>query len=96
MTTGFASAATAGPDDLLTVDLTGVGFLGATGLTALVNGTAAAAGGDLCVVARTRVVLLPVLLSVLLSLTVTGLDRVFDISPGLANALLGAGAGSDG
>jgi hypothetical protein len=33
---------------------------------------------------------------VLLPLTITGLDHVFDIYPELADALLGPGAGSDG
>ncbi|HEX6356714.1 STAS domain-containing protein [Actinophytocola sp.] len=67
----------AGPP--LVVDLTDVGFFGAAGLTVLVTVRAAAvtAGTRLCVVAHTRVVLLP--------LTITGLDRVFDIYPDLAD-----------
>ena len=72
------------------VDLTDVGFLGAAGLTVLVNArqTAVAAGITLCLVASTRPVLLPV--------TITGLDDVFDISPNLTHALLRAGCGPDG
>lgn len=59
----------------VTVDLTGVSFLSAAGLTVLVNikRTAVAAGSSLRLVARTRVVLLP--------LTITGLDGEFDIYP---------------
>ena len=72
------------------VDLTGVGFLAAAGLTVLVDArqTAVAAGITLCLVASTRPVLLP--------LTITGLDGVFGISPNLTHALLRAGSGPDG
>jgi anti-sigma B factor antagonist len=72
------------------VDLTKVGFLGAAGLTALLTArqAATAAGITLCVVAHTRPVLLP--------LTITGLDGVFDIYPDLAQALLRSGCGPDG
>ena len=72
------------------VDLTGVGFLAAAGLTVLMNAreAAVAAGVTLCLVASTRPVLLP--------LTITGLDEVFDISPNLTHALLRAGCGPDG
>lgn len=65
---------------LVTVDLTAVSFLSAAGLTALVNvkHAAAAAGSNLCLVARTRVVLLP--------LTITDLAGEFDIYPALADA----------
>jgi anti-anti-sigma factor len=72
------------------VDLTGVGFFAAAGLTVLVNArqAAVAAGITLGLVASTRPVLLP--------LTITGLDEVFDISPNLTNALLRAGCGPDG
>jgi anti-anti-sigma factor len=71
------------------VDLNEVGFFGAAGLTVLatVNEAAAAAGVKLCVVARTRVVLLP--------LTITGLDSMFQISPDLTHALFGTADGSD-
>lgn len=63
----------AGPD--LVVDLSEVGFLGAAGLTVLVEARAAAAasGVGLCVVARTRPVLRP--------MAVTGLDIEFDVFP---------------
>lgn len=66
----------------IVVDLTRVNFFGAAGLTVLVDvrEAAVAAGVRLSLVARTRVVLLP--------LTITGLDREFDISPDLAGALL--------
>jgi anti-anti-sigma factor len=66
------------------VDLTRVTFFGAAGLTVLVTAreAAAAAGVRLSLVARTRVVLLPI--------TITGLDREFDIRPDLAGALRGA------
>ena len=66
----------AGPS--LVIDLTEVGFFGAAGLTVLVTVRQAAVAADvrLRVVARTRVVLLP--------LTITGLDRMFDIYPELA------------
>jgi anti-sigma B factor antagonist len=72
------------------VDLTDVGFFGVAGLTVLVNArqAAVAAGSTLCLVASTRPVLLP--------LTITGLDDVFDISPNLTHALLRAGCGPDG
>ena len=72
------------------VDLTDVGFFGLAGLTVLVNArqAAMAAGITLCLVASTRPVLLP--------LTITGLDSVFDISPHLAHALVRAGSGPDG
>jgi anti-sigma B factor antagonist len=74
----------------LVIDLTDVDFLGAAGLTALetVREAAVAAGVRLCLVARTRVVLLP--------LTVTGLDRRFDIHPDLASVLSVPGDGPDG
>ncbi|MPZ82547.1 MAG: anti-sigma factor antagonist [Actinophytocola sp.] len=74
----------------VTVDLTGVSFLSAAGLTVLVNAkqAAVAAGRSLCVVACARVVLLP--------LTITGLDGVFDIYPELADAPLGPVSGPDG
>jgi anti-sigma B factor antagonist len=72
------------------VDLTKVGFLGAAGLTALLTAreAAMAAGTKMFVVAHTRPVLLP--------LTITGLDGVFDIDPDLAQALLRSGCGPDG
>jgi anti-sigma B factor antagonist len=72
------------------VDLTDVGFFTAAGLTVLVNARqlALAAGTTLCLVASTRPVLLP--------LTITGLDSLFDISPDLTDALLRAGCGPDG
>jgi anti-anti-sigma factor len=72
------------------VDLSGVGFFAAAGLTVLVNARDAAmtAGVTLCLVASTRPVLLP--------LTITGLDSLFDISPDLTHALLRAGCGPDG
>ncbi|MFJ6677365.1 STAS domain-containing protein [Actinosynnema sp. NPDC091369] len=59
----------------LVVDLSEVGFLGAAGLTVLVEARAAAAasGVGLHVVARTRPVLRP--------MAVTGLDVVFDVFP---------------
>ncbi|MCC8246649.1 STAS domain-containing protein [Saccharothrix luteola] len=62
-----------GPD--LVVDLGEVGFLGAAGLTVLVEARAAAAasGVGLYVVARTRPVLRP--------LAVTGLDVEFEVFP---------------
>jgi anti-sigma B factor antagonist len=74
----------------VTVDLAGVSFLSAAGLTVLVNvkHAAAAVGSSLCLVARTRVVLLP--------LTVTGLDSEFDIYPALADAPPFTGGGPDG
>jgi len=63
----------------VTVDLTGVSFLGAAGLAVLVNVKRAAvvAESRLRLVARTRAVLLP--------LTITGLDGEFDIYPALAD-----------
>jgi anti-sigma B factor antagonist len=72
------------------VDLSGVEFFAAAGLSVLVNARDAAtvAGVTLCLVASTRPVLLP--------LTITGLDGVFDISPDLTHALLRAGCGPDG
>lgn len=72
------------------VDLTGVGFFGVAGLTVLVNAREAAvvAGVTLSLVASTRPVLLP--------LTITGLDDLFDISPDLTDALVRAGCGPDG
>jgi anti-sigma B factor antagonist len=72
------------------LDLSGVGFFAAAGLTALVNARDAAtvAGVTLCLVASTRPVLLP--------LTITGLDSLFDIGPDLTHALLRAGCGPDG
>lgn len=72
------------------VDLTGVGFFGVAGLTVLVDARDAAtvAGTTLCLVASTRPVLLP--------LTITGLDGMFDISADLTHALLGTGCGPDG
>jgi anti-anti-sigma factor len=74
----------------VTIDLTEVSFLSAAGLTVLVNVKQAAvsAGSSLCLVARTRVVLLP--------LTITGLDSEFDIYPELADAPPFAGDGPDG
>jgi anti-sigma B factor antagonist len=74
----------------LVIDLTDVRFLGAVGLTVLVTvwDAAVAAGTGLCAVARTRVVLLP--------LTITGLDRVFDIYPDLADVSPFPGDGPDG
>jgi len=67
------------------VDLTGVDFLCAGGLSVLVaiQEMATASGCDLRLVASTRVVQRP--------LTVTGLDDVFDIRPDLAGALRGTG-----
>jgi anti-sigma B factor antagonist len=72
------------------VDLTDVGFFTAAGLTVLASArqAAMATGVTLCLVASTRPVLLP--------LTITGLDRVFSISPNLTHALLRAGCGPDG
>jgi anti-sigma B factor antagonist len=63
----------AGPD--LVVDLGGVSFFGAAGLDVLVEVKAAAdvSGVGFVIVARTRPVLLP--------LTLTGLDLVFDVYP---------------
>lgn len=76
----------------LIADLTKVDFFGGAGLTALVTAreAAAATGVTLCVIADTRPVLIP--------LTITGLDRVFDTCPDLAHALrrLGNGANVSG
>ena len=74
----------------LVIDLTDVGFFGAAGLTVLaaVRDAAVAMGTRLSVVARTRVVLLP--------LTITGLDRVLDIYPDLADVTPSPGGGADG
>jgi anti-anti-sigma factor len=74
----------------LIVDLTGVDFFGAVGLTVLVavKEAAMAAGIRLFVVANTRPVLLP--------LTITGLDRVFDLYPDLPHALRSSGDCPDG
>lgn len=64
----------------LVVDLTEVSFFGAAGLTVLVMAreAAEAAAVRLCLVAGTRVVLRP--------LMITGLDEVFDICPDIAHA----------
>jgi anti-sigma B factor antagonist len=72
------------------VDLTGVSFLTAAGLTVLVTTrqAAVAAGVKLRLVASTRPVLLP--------LRITGLADMFDISPDITHALLRAGCGPDG
>ncbi|MDX8050571.1 STAS domain-containing protein [Lentzea sp. BCCO 10_0798] len=66
----------AGPD--LIVDLTAVSFLGMTGLATLMAVWEATviAEVEFIVVARTRAVLRP--------LRLTGLDRKFDVVPGLA------------
>ena len=74
----------------LVIDLSDVIFLGAAGLTVLVTvrEAAMAAGVVLCLVGRTRPVLLP--------LHITGLDGVFDICPDIAHALLRLGCGPDG
>jgi anti-sigma B factor antagonist len=74
----------------LVIDLTEVDFLGAAGLTVLVDvrETAVALGIRMFVVAHTRAVLLP--------LAITGLDGVFDIYPDLAHALLRLCSGPDG
>lgn len=66
----------------LVIDLTGVSFLGAAGLTVLVTVREAAsvAGIEMCVVAHTRPVLLPLL--------ITRMDSVFDIHPDIAHAVL--------
>lgn len=71
------------------VDLTGVRFLSAAGLTVLVNvkQAAATAGNSLCLIARTRAVLLP--------LTITSLDGEFDIRPAPADPPLFSGEGPD-
>lgn len=75
---------------LVTVDLTRTSFIGAAGLSVLLNvrEAAAAAGSTLRVVACTTVVLLP--------LMITGLDREFDIHPILADVPSFPGGGSDG
>lgn len=72
------------------IDLAGVSFLAAAGLTVLVNArrAAAAAGVTLYLVAPSRQVLRP--------LRITGLDGTFDITPNLTQALLRAGCGPDG
>ncbi|MFI6096517.1 STAS domain-containing protein [Lentzea sp. NPDC051213] len=66
----------------LIIDLTGVSFLGAAGLTVLVTvrDAAAAARVRLCVVANTRSVLRP--------LRITGLNDEFDLHLDLTGALL--------
>lgn len=65
----------------LIIDLTGVTFLCAAGLTVLVAvwDAAAALGVRLCVVARTRAVLRP--------MRITVLDEVLDVHPDIAGAL---------
>lgn len=70
-----------GPARQLIVDLTEVGFFGASGLTvlAVVREAAKAVGTGLCLVAHTRPVLLP--------LTIIGVHSAFDIYPDLAHAL---------
>jgi anti-anti-sigma factor len=74
----------------LVIDLTDVEFFGAAGLTVLiaVRDAAKAARIRLSVIAHARVVLL--------SLTITGLDRMFDIYPALADAPPFRGDGPDG
>ncbi|MCP2243550.1 anti-anti-sigma factor [Lentzea aerocolonigenes] len=69
----------------LVVDLTGVSFFGAAGLTVLVTvrEAADAAGVRLCLVADTRVVLRPIM--------ITGLDEVIDIWPDVDHAQLRPG-----
>jgi anti-sigma B factor antagonist len=59
----------------LVVDLTGVGFMDSSGLSALVAGMKGmrAAGGELAIVCGTE--------SILKVFTVTGLDRVMTIRP---------------
>jgi anti-anti-sigma factor len=66
----------------LVVDLTEVSFFGAAGLTVLVTvrEAAEAAGVRLCLVAGTRVVLRP--------LMITGLDETLDICPDITRARL--------
>lgn len=78
----------AGPP--LVIDLTEVSFFSAAGLTVLLAAreAAVAVGIRLCVVAHTRTVLLP--------LMVSELDQVFDIYPDRALALLRLGGGLDG
>ena len=74
----------------LVVDLTEVSFLGAAGLTVLIEAREAAVAEKirLCVVARSRRVLRP--------LAITGLDRVFDVRADLAQALLCVGVRAEG
>lgn len=74
----------------LVIDLTDVGFFAAAGLTVLVTAREAAAAAEvrLYVVANSRPVLRP--------LTITGLDRTFDIHPDLTQTLLCLGGGPDG
>ncbi|TWP47554.1 STAS domain-containing protein [Lentzea tibetensis] len=74
----------------LVIDLTAVTFLGAAGLTVLVTvrDAALAAGLRVCLVARARPVLLP--------MSITGLDAVFDILPDIGLALMRMGSGPDG
>lgn len=66
----------------LVLDLGGVSLLCAAGLTVLVEARemARATGTSLCVVAHTRLVLEP--------LMITGLTDVFDLHPSVADALL--------
>jgi anti-anti-sigma factor len=73
----------------LVIDLTGVGFFGAAGLTVLLAARAAAttSGIAMCLVTDAR--------PMLRLLAVTGLDSVFDVHPDLAEALSGLG-GPDG
>lgn len=84
----LANLTPAGPP--LVIDLTGVTFLGAAGLTVLdiLGRSATAANVRLSLVAHARVVLRP--------LTLTGLDREFDIHSALADALPLPGGGPDG
>jgi anti-sigma B factor antagonist len=65
----------------LVVDLTAVGFMDSSGLSALVAGMKAmrSAGGELILVCGTE--------SILKVFTVTGLDRVFEIRRSLAEAV---------
>ncbi|OLF06587.1 hypothetical protein BLA60_31890 [Actinophytocola xinjiangensis] len=85
---GLANLTPAGPP--LVIDLTGVTFLGAAGLSVLdiLGRAATAANVRLSLVAHARVVLRP--------LTLTGLDREFDIHSALADALPLPGGGPDG
>jgi len=75
---------------LVIVDVTGVSFLGAAGLTMLVNlkQAAIAEGITLCLVAGTHVLLLP--------LRITGLDGEFDIRPEFGDAPFVVGDGPNG
>jgi len=77
-------------DPPLVIDLTEVSFLGAAGLNILdiLGKTAAAANVRLSLIAHSRVVLRP--------LTLTGLDREFDIHPVLVDALPLPGGGPSG